>query len=1283
MEFTREPRLPAPPIADGEIVVEAPPEVPKAVPVNPLARLLPVATIVAAVGMMAFYFTSGAGAMRNPMFMFFPVMMLVSVLGTLAYGARGTNQIAELNENRRDYLRYVDALDRAVAKTADDQSQSRHWSHPAPDALWTLVGGRRMWERRPDDPDFCHVRVGLGNERLSTSLVAPELGPIDELDPVTSTAMRRLVRNRSMVTNVPIAPSLHEVSVITIDGDVAAAKALLRAVICQLAVLHGPEHVRVAAVIGSTAEADWDWLKWLPHHQHPRVVDAAGSARMVYRSLGEAEINCLLPHAEEAPHLVVILDGGLTTGAEQVFTGGATVIEIGTTCDTVSTGHGLRLHIGADTLTVRSDADDELLARPDMMTPAQALVCARRLAPCRPAAASADPATAVGWLELMGLDDPASIDPALRWTARRDSNSLRVPIGVSEHGVAVELDIKEAARNGMGPHGLCVGATGSGKSELLRTLTLGMITAHPPEVLNLVLVDFKGGATFRGLERARHVAALITNLADAAPLVTRMQDALSGEMNRRQELLRAAGNFANVADYEHARAKGLVLAPLPALFIVVDEFSELLSQHPNFAELFVAIGRLGRSLGMHLLLASQRLDEGRLRGLETHLSYRICLKTFSASESRVVLGVPDAYHLPSAPGAAYLKTASGELVRFQTAFVSGPHSGGLGDQSPPPINAAAPVLFTAAQVGLVTGHGEPAAGHAATPTRTLLDTVLDRLAGHGPPAHRVWLPPLPNLPTLDVLIPGGDKHRPLSARIGLVDCPYEQRRDVLVAELAGAAGNVAVVGGPRSGKSTAVRTLVLALAATHDPAEVQFYCLDFGGGALSSLRPLPHVGSVAGRLDGDLCRRTIAEMESVMRAREARFRRLGIDSVTDYRQRRAAGDPAVADDRFGDVFLVIDGWATLRQDFDSLEGSISALAAQGLSFGVHVVVSASRWAEMRPALKDQLGTRIELRLGDPADSEVDRKRARQLADSPPGRGITRDGREMVIALPRLDGKPTTEGLAEAIAVTAGQLRHRWDGRCAPPVELLPTRVEHHAIASSTPRPGTQILLGVGERELKPVALDFVEQPHLIVLGEAECGKTAALRVLCREIVRTNNADSAQLEIVDFRRTLLGVVESAHLAGYSISSITLSGRVPALVERLQARMPDENVTQQQLRTRSWWSGPEIYVVIDDYDLVAGATGNPLTPLVDLLPHAKDLGLHLVMARRSGGAARAMFDPVLARLRDLGAMGLMMSASPDEGVLLGSVRPTSLPPGRGTLITRGHADQLIQVSWTDPP
>ena len=278
-----------------------------------------------------------------------------------------------------------------------------------------------------------------------------------------------------------------------------------------------------------------------------------------------------------------------------------------------------------------------------------------------------------------GLHGPArprrrvhGFDPGLAWRQRPARDRLRVPIGLGDGGNVIYLDIKESAQQGMGPHGLVIGATGSGKSEFLRTLVLGLAMTHSPEQLNMVLVDFKGGATFAGMSEMPHVSAVITNLAQELTLVDRMQDALSGEMVRRQELLREAGNYASIRDYEKARAAGEALEPLPSLFIVVDEFSEMLSAKPEFIDLFVAIGRLGRSLGLHLLLASQRLEEGRLRGLESHLSYRVGLRTFSAAESRGVLGVPDAYELPPVPGLGFLKPDQSTLLRFKAAYVSGP-----------------------------------------------------------------------------------------------------------------------------------------------------------------------------------------------------------------------------------------------------------------------------------------------------------------------------------------------------------------------------------------------------------------------------------------------------------------------------------------------------------------------------------------------------------------------------------------------------------------------------------
>ncbi|MDV3127475.1 type VII secretion protein EccCa [Mycobacterium sp. 21AC1] len=1234
MDLTRYPLT----ATNGEVSIDAPPPVPRTTPANPLARLLPLVVVIAMVGMMAVYFGSGAATSRGPMVMFFPVMMLMSVVGTLVYSMRGTGHAAELSRDRREYLCYLDGLDRAAGATARAQWVALHTEHPEPGLLWTLAGGSRMWERTPADTTFGEVRVGVGDQPLRIRLVAPEI-PQGEQDPVTTNALQRLLRRRSTVAEVPITVQLCGLGQLSIGGDPHDARGLLRAMICGLAVLHSPADLQVVAVLDALGAEQWDWLKWLPHHRHPDQRNDAGAACMRYRALTE------VPADGRSAHRVVIMDA-----AAEVSTSipGATVLSI----RGAPVVDGLHLHIDPEGVSCK-----EFMALPDGLTAEQALTCARRLTRHRPVRGV--PGTPAGWAQLIGVGDPDQIDPATSW---RPPHALRVPIGVCERGAPVYLDLKEAAQGGMGPHGLCVGATGSGKSELLRTLTLGLIAIHPPEALNLILVDFKGGATFLGLDKSRHVSALITNLADEAPLVARMGDALAGEMTRRQELLRAAGNLANITEY---RQRGSGRPPLPALLIVVDEFSELLHQHPDFAELFVAIGRLGRSLGMHLLLASQRLDEGRLRGLETHLSYRICLKTFSPNESRSVLGVTDAYHLPNDPGVGYLKTPSGEIIRFQTAFVSGGYHGPSAAVAQPDNVATRP--FEAGWA--------PVDDHSvvSTPAVTMLDTVVSRLTGHGTPAHQVWLPPLPPVvPLSDVLMPG---QMPLTVAVGLIDCPFEQRRDRLVVRLDGAAGNVAIVGGPHAGKSTAARTFALALAATHDPRGVQLYCLDFGGGALTSLQSLPHIGCVAGRRDVNLVRRTVAELQALLRAREGRFREVGVESMAEYRALRAGGG---CDDPFGDVFLIVDGWTALRQDFDELEGPITTLAAQGLSFGIHVVATASRWADFRPALKDQLGTRIELRLGDPAESEVDRKRARQLGQCPPGRGLTRDGRELLIAVPRLDGTASATGLVEAMSTAGQTLRSQHADVRAPAVRLLPAIVTDDTMpAVALSRPATQVVLGLGERELRPMLVDFAEQSDLMILGEAGCGKTTALRALCSELARTNDPANVQMMLVDFRRTLLGAVDAGHLSGYAVSAAALTAQLTALRETLQSRMPGAEVTQDQLRTRSWWTGPELYVVVDDYDLVAGAGVNPLTPLLDHLPHARDLGLHLVVARRSGGAARAMFDPVLARLRELGCMGLVMSASPEEGVLLGAVRPTPLPPGRGTLIVRTAPEQLVQV------
>lgn len=1330
VRFARRARRESPRTPGGEVTLQAPPEIPRVTPGNLLTKLLPVIMVVAMIGMVALMFSSGMA--RNPMSLLFPVMMMVSMLGMLAGGGRsGGARASEANEDRKDYLRYLDQMRSDVAATSGAQRAALEWSNPEPSLLWTLAGTVRMWERQITDSDYCHVRVGLGTQRLATRLVSPETGPVEDLEPVAAVSLRRFVRAHSVVQDLPTAVSLRGFAAMSIEGQRDSARALVRSMLMQLCTFHGPDTLQVAVVCGPDTESEWEWVKWLPHVQHPQSQDGTGTARMVFgsyfefeSSLGEplsmrARFARNTPASAGVPHLVLVVDGGLLEGDTGLLSesglDSVTVLDLCGFCPRLVATRGLRLVVGSDQIGAVSSAGVENFARPDAATTSLAQAFGRRIAPFRAASQNAvdaadDDRSLRTWSQMLGIGNVARFNPEHGWLPRQGRDRLRVPIGVGQDGNPVELDLKESAENGMGPHGLCIGATGSGKSEFLRTLVLGLIATHSPDALNLVLIDFKGGATFLGLEEAPHVAAIITNLAEELAMVDRMKDALAGEMNRRQELLRAAGNFANVSDYEKARLAGAALDPLPALFVVVDEFSELLSQQPEFAELFVAIGRLGRSLHIHLLLASQRLDEGKLRGLDSHLSYRVGLKTFSANESRSVLGVPDAYHLPGTPGAGYLKSDSAEIVRFQGAYVSGPYEGErivptrFSVDSPVEL---APLPFTAKPVigpEAVVVPVEPDVvdmGEIGDDARTLMGVLVDRMRGHGPRAHEVWLPPLESSPTLDQLLPRwatGDQPRGnLSAPFGIVDRPFDQRRDLLVADLNGSTGNLAIVGGPQSGKSTALRTLILSLSMTHTPEQIQFYCLDFGGGTLLGLKDLPHVGSVANRLDSDRVRRTVAEVLGVVAKRERLFRDLGIESMADFRRLRTA-DPAgegeaagLREDPYGDVFLVVDGWPSVRSDFESLEPQINMLAGQGLSFGVHVIVTTSRWAEIRPALKDQLGTRIELRLGDPGDSDAGRRKAGLVPEGRPGRGITRDGLHFLTGLPRIDGLPGSENSSTAVVATVERIAAMSNSRPAPTVRMLPdsySRAELlEAVGTRWPSPSAAdgrcltVPIGLGETDLAPVYMDFREHPHLLIFGDTACGKTSLLRGIAEGIIASNTPAQAKLIIGDYRHSLLGVVEGNHLGGYSASSTTFGELMVDLARIVAARMPNAETTQQQLRERSWWSGPEIYVLIDDYDLVATPSGNPVAPLLEYIPHSKDIGLHLVIARRSGGAARALYEPVIARIRDMAPAGLIMSGSRDEGNLVGTVRASAMPEGRGVYVSRSQT-QLVQVPWMPP-
>jgi S-DNA-T family DNA segregation ATPase FtsK/SpoIIIE len=582
---------------------------------------------------------------------------------------------------------------------------------------------------------------------------------------------------------------------------------------------------------------------------------------------------------------------------------------------------------------------------------------------------------------------------------------------------------------------------------------------------------------------------------------------------------------------------------------------------------------------------------------------------------------------------------------------------------------------------------EPVPQRRGEATASLLAALVGRLAGQGTPARRIWLPPLDVPPTLDELLPplaASEAHGftaadpqwrgQLRAVLGIVDRPFEQRRDPLWADLSAAAGHAAVVGAPRTGKSTMLRTLISSLALGHTPAEVQFYCLDFGGGTLSALAGLPHVGGIASRLEAERVRRTVAEVQGLLVHREKDFAERAIESITAYRRMRASGE--IAGDPYGDVFLVVDGYLTLRQEYEQLDQAISTIAARGLGYGVHVVASAGKWSEFRPAIRDLFGTRLELRLGDPYESEINRRLASNVPEDAPGRGLTRDGLHFLTALPRIDAQPSVATLADGVRTLVSTVETAWRGPRAPQVRLLPASLPASALPGAA-RTGRRVPFGMDEDSLSPVLLDFGADAHFLAFGDTECGKSNLLRLIAEGIAARYTPDEARLIFIDYRRSLLDSAETEHRIGYAASSAAAVPLIAEVREAMTKRLPPPDLTPAQLRSRSWWRGSDLFLIIDDYDLVAGSA-NPLLPLADMVPQARDIGLHLILARSGGGAGRAMFDPVIQRIREMGSPGLIMSGSRDEGPLLGGVRAQPQPAGRGIYVARRTGSQLVQTA-----
>lgn len=1292
--------------------VNPPPMLPEGKTAAGIQGLLPMAGAAASMTMMMFFRGSGFAALGA-------VVMLVSVsAAALFYFTQRGQATRKRKQQRERYLDYLEEL-REDLRDWEQRYRDRAWlpNPPAGQLLDVIGDPARLWERRRRDNDFLRVRIGLGAMPVRETRMRIEGTPVNPTDPFMLAEARALQRRFSTVAGVPLRANLDRAGDVALIGsqrnDVLG---LARTILIQCAATHAPDDLAIAVITPPEREDSWAWLRWLPHvldrerigpagPQPLFAPDAESLAALLADDLSERARRAAQSYrhgsgAAEAttrPRLLVVDDafGGLGRTLPTPDKG------VGLSSLGVTVLHLLsnRLHepgeissritlTSGDEVTVealRADTSSSVTGMPEPTSQAWAEGLAREIAPLRLSPDSYDDGSGsppADFLSLLGIDDPSRVDIARLWSPRGERDFLRVPIGVGSLGNPTLLDLKESSQLGMGPHGLCVGATGSGKSELLRTLVLALVTAHSPEQLSMVLVDYKGGATFAPFEDLPHVAGLITNLESDASLVERMYASLDGEVVRRQQVLADADKSTDITVYNMrraARGNPPDMPPLQHLVLVIDEFGELLTAKPEFIELFLRIGRIGRSIGVHLLLSSQRIEGGKLRGLETYLSYRLGLRTLSELESRTVLDTPDAFHLEPLPGAGYLKVDVSVYEKFKSAYVSGALSE---THDAEPVAEGAPQVHPMPRFGSLEVEdsvGEKPRSTRRTTGPTLLSTIVDQLTRAAEPVSPIWLPPLPHAVSLDVACGGFDitsdglrlraAHGDgLVAPLGILDDPAAQWQGTWNVDLSLAGGNLMFLGGPGSGKTTALRTLALGLACTHRPTDVGIYGVDLLGSGLRALGDLPHVGGVAGRDDRERIRRTLDEVHAMLDEREQLFRRHQLDSVADLRTARAHGD--LAELGCTEVVLLVDGYGQIAGDFEVIESRIFDLLARGGRYGIHVVATARRWNEVRGAQQVSFGNRIELKLTDSAESSVEAKLARTIGSDQLGRALTSNKLFAQVALPRLDSVPDPHG--SALAEAAKLVRSTWSGALPPSIRVLPPVLPATELAPPDDRPGI-IPFGRFENDFAAAELDlFGRDQHLLALGDSRTGKTNLLRLLTTRLMSRYSSEELVFAVFDPRHGLAGLVPDDYLGGYA-NNHTLANQLAMAVSKELAK-----------RDPAGSSGPvpKIVLVIDDYDILAASASQPLAPFVPYLASGRDLGLHVLMTRRVMGSARGLFEPFTLGVRESGCLGLLMSGDRSEGQLFPGIRPMTLPVGRGLYIRPGDSARTMQTAYFDP-
>ncbi|MDX3075969.1 FtsK/SpoIIIE domain-containing protein [Streptomyces sp. MI02-7b] len=1124
LEFNRPPRfLPAP--AGGKFRLPTPPVRPDKRPVP----LLPILLLPAGSAAIAIFVT------KSWVFVFIALLSPLAALFT-QFGGRKQAMLKYL-EKKEEYEGALRRVRADIESAVLEEQRGLRLSLPDPASLLQMAvrPSERLWERRWQDPDFLSVRVGTADLPSSLSVEDP-----------TQDEHRRFTV--PPLSQVPVSVPLRRVGVAGLAGP--GAERLAGWMTAQAAALHSPADLRIVVLAGADGEAAWSWTRWLPHAQaqgEDAYALVGSTTDSLARRIGELgqivtsrmaagpdlvrggvngypDILVVLEQARRArslPGVIALLRDGPSVGVHTLCIDreerllpeecGAVVVTGGASqgVSRVRTGTGSALE------GVRTDSPE----------PAWYERFGRALAPLRGVGDSDESALpgSVRLLDLLGIEPPTAEAVVAGWSL--GGRSTRAILGTGYDGdFSVDL-VRD------GPHALIAGTTGSGKSELLQTLVATLAVVNRPDEMTFVLIDYKGGSAFAECADLPHTVGLVTDLD--THLVERALVSLGAELRRRETQLAQAG-AKDIEDYLDKRSRGGdVLPPLPRLLLVVDEFASMVRELPDFISGLVNIAQRGRSLGIHMVLATQRPGGAVTPDIRANTNLRIALRTTDTTESRDIIDAPDSGDIsPANPGRAYARLGPSALLPFQSGRVGGRRPGGaVAEGTEVPVRAHAVTwreLGGPLPTGRSRGGGSGLAQSEAVTDLAVLTAAVAQAArlADVPRQPSPWLPALPEVlewTAPPAPGPAGERAAELPpVAYGMVDLPARQTRAPLEFDI-DRAGHLHLIGSPRSGRSQSLRTLAAALAQAHGADDVHLYGIDCGNGALNALAALPHCGAVVDRNQVERLGRLLDRLNAELTARQGVLGTRGAADLAELRRSQAAGE------RLPHIVLLVDRFEVYEREFTAYDnGSLMErmirLLRDGAGVGIHVVLAGDRVLGSS-RFSGTTEDKIVLKLNDRQDySSVGVPSKSAPSDPAPGRGIrTLDLAEAQIAVLTGDLSGAAQGQFLTDLGTALTEREAGVPQARRPLrlDLLPDRIAYRdALPLHTRRGPMRPLVAVGGDTLTALGPDLADVPTFVVAGPPRTGRSTVLLTAAHSLL----AEGTGLVLLAPRRSPLRDLE---------------------------------------------------------------------------------------------------------------------------------------------------------------